>query len=59
MGDAGEPLPMSHHPKITSSQHEQGLNVIDEVRKQGVGSYVQLPQLVATGDQSSGITYPL
>ena len=41
-------------PRLTSEQHEDTLNIIDAVRRQGVGRYIDIPQIVTIGDQSSG-----
>lgn len=37
-----------------TKEHEELLNVIDKVRSLGVGRYVDLPQIIVCGDQSSG-----
>jgi len=39
---------------IQSKAHEKLLNVIDHLRSQGVSRYIDLPQLIVCGDQSSG-----
>src|SRR6201990_552157 len=39
---------------LQSRDHEEILNVIDQLRLEGVGKYVNLPQLIVCGDQSSG-----
>lgn len=52
MGEAGEGnLP---HVSLQSKEHEELLDVIDHLRRQGVGGYIDLPQLIVCGDQSSG-----
>lgn len=40
--------------KLHSKDHEEILNVIDQLRSQGISKYVNLPQLIVCGDQSSG-----
>ena len=39
---------------LQSKDHEELLNVIDDLRSQGISRYVNLPQLIVCGDQSSG-----
>ncbi|KIW80365.1 hypothetical protein Z517_06980 [Fonsecaea pedrosoi CBS 271.37] len=39
---------------LQSKDHEAILNVIDQLRSEGIGEYVGLPQLIVCGDQSSG-----
>lgn len=39
---------------LQSKEHEEILNVIDQLRLEGVSRYVDLPQLIVCGDQSSG-----
>lgn len=39
---------------ISSQDHRSLLDVIDKLRLQGIGRYVDLPQIVVCGDQSSG-----
>lgn len=39
---------------LQSRDHGELLNVIDLLRSQGINRYVQLPQLIVCGDQSSG-----
>ena len=52
MGDAINPT----IPEISlqSKDHEELLNVIDHLRAQGISRYIDLPQLIVCGDQSSG-----
>jgi len=52
MGDATNPT----IPEISlqSKDHEELLNVIDHLRAQGISRYIDLPQLIVCGDQSSG-----
>jgi hypothetical protein len=40
--------------KLHSKDHEEVLDVIDQLRLEGVSRYVGLPQLIVCGDQSSG-----
>lgn len=44
------------HPAISiqSKSHEQLLDVIDKLRSQGISRFIDLPQLILCGDQSSG-----
>ncbi|KAK5936896.1 hypothetical protein PMZ80_010834 [Knufia obscura] len=39
---------------IQSKAHERLLNVIDDLRSQGISRFIDLPQLIVCGDQSSG-----
>ena len=39
---------------LQSKDHGELLDVIDELRSQGISRYVDLPRLVVCGDQSSG-----
>ena len=39
---------------LQSKDHEELLNIIDDLRSQGISRYIDLPQLVVCGDQSSG-----
>ncbi|ETN44121.1 uncharacterized protein HMPREF1541_10671 [Cyphellophora europaea CBS 101466] len=52
MGDAGT-LPAQKR-SITSAEHEELLDIIDKIRSQGISRYIDLPQIVVCGDQSSG-----
>ncbi|OQV10939.1 Dynamin central domain-containing protein [Cladophialophora immunda] len=40
--------------QLQSKDHEEILNVIDQLRSEGISKYVSLPQLIVCGDQSSG-----
>ena len=40
--------------KLHSKDHEEILDVIDQLRSEGVSRYVGLPLLIVCGDQSSG-----
>src|SRR5205809_3999931 len=40
--------------QLQSKDHEEILNVIDQLRSEGISKYVNLPQLIVCGDQSSG-----
>jgi GTPase SAR1 family protein len=52
MGEATNPT----IPEISlqSKDHEELLNVIDHLRALGISRYIDLPQLIVCGDQSSG-----
>jgi GTPase SAR1 family protein len=39
---------------LQSKDHEELLNIIDDLRGQGISRYIDLPQLIVCGDQSSG-----
>jgi hypothetical protein len=39
---------------LQSRDHEELLNIIDHLRGQGISRYIDLPQLIVCGDQSSG-----
>ena len=39
---------------LQSKDHGELLDIIDDLRSQGISRYVDLPQLVVCGDQSSG-----
>lgn len=39
---------------LQSKDHEDLLNIIDHLRSQGISRYIDLPQLIVCGDQSSG-----
>jgi GTP-binding protein EngB required for normal cell division len=49
MGDYKPPA-----TSLASGEHEELLNLIDSLRSQGVGRFIALPELIVTGDQSSG-----
>ena len=53
MGDAG--IMASEQPKITSHENERLLDTIDRMRAQGISRYIDIPQIVVCGDQSSGM----
>lgn len=40
--------------ELQSKAHEDLLNIIDSLRSQGISHYIDLPQLIVCGDQSSG-----
>ena len=48
--DLGQPPLVS----LQSKDHEDLLNIIDTLRSQGISRYIDLPQLIVCGDQSSG-----
>jgi len=50
-GHDESPTPLN---RIQSEDHEEVLNVIDQLRSEGISRYVNLPQLIVCGDQSSG-----
>ena len=52
MGDVSEKIVVQS--KITSREHEEILDTIDKIREQGISRYVDIPQIVVCGDQSSG-----
>jgi hypothetical protein len=39
---------------LQTPEHEELLNIIDTLRSQGISRYIDLPQLIVCGDQSSG-----
>src|SRR5271154_4311634 len=39
---------------LQSKDHEELLDIIDPLRGQGISRYIDLPQLIVCGDQSSG-----
>ena len=39
---------------LQSKDHGELLNIIDELRSQGISRYIDLPQLIVCGDHSSG-----
>jgi hypothetical protein len=44
-----------HQPSpLQSTEYRDLLDVVDRLRKQGLGRYVDLPQIIVCGDQSSG-----
>ncbi|KAI1159503.1 P-loop containing nucleoside triphosphate hydrolase protein [Nemania serpens] len=40
--------------RLQNEDHQNILDVIDTLRSQGIGRYVDLPQIIVCGDQSSG-----
>jgi GTP-binding protein EngB required for normal cell division len=40
--------------RLQFEHHEEVLNVIDRLRSEGISRYINLPQLIVCGDQSSG-----
>src|SRR5271155_3922699 len=40
--------------QLQSKDHEEILNVIDQLRSEGISKYINLPQLIVCGGQSSG-----
>ncbi|EEH39370.1 interferon-induced GTP-binding protein Mx [Paracoccidioides lutzii Pb01] len=53
--DLDTPVPLNP-PKVPlqSQEHRDLLDIIDKLRSQGINRYVDLPQIVVCGDQSSG-----
>jgi len=51
---------MAHDPSgersvfLPSNDHGDLLNIIDDLRSQGISHYIDLPQVIVCGDQSSG-----
>lgn len=53
--DPGTPAKAPPHIiNIQSRDHEKLLNVIDDLRSQGISRFIDLPQIIVCGDQSSG-----
>lgn len=54
--DSKNPSTSSKPPRINiqSKDHEKLLNVIDDLRSQGISRFIDLPQIIVCGDQSSG-----
>lgn len=52
MGDASEIK--QPQVELQTSEHEELLNLIDTLRSHGISQYIDLPQLIVCGDQSSG-----
>lgn len=40
--------------QLQTKSHEEILDVIDQLRSEGISNYVDLPQMIVCGDQSSG-----
>ena len=53
MVDASDKIKMPQ-VGLQTAEHEELLNIIDTLRSQGISRYVDLPQLVVCGAQSSG-----
>lgn len=51
---SGEPLATASLDKLQSKDYREVLGVVDRLRVSGLGSILQLPQIVVCGDQSSG-----
>ena len=51
---AFEESPDQHSVILLSREHSELLDIIDQLRSQGVSQHVPLPQLIVCGDQSSG-----
>ncbi|RMD39935.1 hypothetical protein DV735_g5197, partial [Chaetothyriales sp. CBS 134920] len=54
MGSVSPPKSSNPLIKLHSKDHEEILNVIDQLRSEGISKYVGLPQIIVCGDQSSG-----
>ena len=52
MGDQSEAA--TPFISLQSKDHSDLLNIIDSLRSQGISRYIDLPQLIVCGDQSSG-----
>jgi len=50
----GSDLILTSLVQLHSKDHEEILNVIDQLRLEGISKYINLPQLIVCGDQSSG-----
>ena len=50
----GSDLILTSLVQLQSKDHEEILNVIDQLRLEGINKYINLPQLIVCGDQSSG-----
>jgi hypothetical protein len=37
---------------IASTEHGELLDIIDQIRSQGISRYIDLPQIIVCGDQS-------
>ena len=57
MGDAGLPVSVPQTSAVASTEHEELLNVIDQIRLQGISRYMDLPQIIVCGDQSVSADY--
>jgi hypothetical protein len=51
---AGESTADLPQISLQSKDHEELLDIIDHLRGQGISRYIDLPQLIVCGDQSSG-----
>ena len=54
MPPADSDLILASLVQLQSQDHEVILNVIDQLRLEGLSQYINLPQLIVCGDQSSG-----
>ncbi len=54
MGSVNPSQPSKSLIKLHSKDHEEILDVIDQLRSEGISKFVGLPQLIVCGDQSSG-----
>jgi hypothetical protein len=46
--------PAHRDSSLPSKDHRDLLNIIDSLRPQGISRFVDLPQIIVCGDQSSG-----
>ncbi len=53
-GDLGEQISQKTSGLIQSTSHRDLLDVVDSLRSRGVSHYVDLPQIIVCGSQSSG-----
>ncbi|KAJ2998138.1 hypothetical protein NUW58_g419 [Xylaria curta] len=49
-----EPITQYDGGKLQNQNHRHLLDVIDSLRSQGISRYIDLPQIIVCGDQSSG-----
>ncbi|KAI0405870.1 P-loop containing nucleoside triphosphate hydrolase protein [Xylaria palmicola] len=54
MNGLAEPVSQYDGGQLQTRGHRDLLDVIDTLRSQGIGRYVDLPQIIVCGDQSSG-----
>lgn len=54
MNGSADQIPQYDGGKLQNQDHRDLLDVIDNLRSQGIGRYVDLPQIIVCGDQSSG-----
>ncbi|KAI1182583.1 P-loop containing nucleoside triphosphate hydrolase protein [Nemania serpens] len=54
MDGSVDQIPQYDGGQLQNQDHRDLLDVIDNLRSQGIGRYVDLPQIIVCGDQSSG-----